>query len=88
MTNSSVIQNLKCNYSCRKIASGNTALIIFKLYLHGVPLLYIVFECHVYFVKDMPKKKLELSTEIAHLPENKTKNRYRDILPCKWNVKI
>jgi hypothetical protein len=38
---------------------------------------------HVYFVKDMPKKKLQLSTEIAHLPKNKTKNRYRDILPCK-----
>ncbi len=33
----------------------------------------------------MPKKKLQLSTEVAHLPENKTKNRYRDILPCKCN---
>ncbi|CAB4018924.1 Tyrosine- phosphatase non-receptor type 4 [Paramuricea clavata] len=37
------------------------------------------------FYVDMPKKKLELSTEIAHFPENKTKNRYRDILPYDFN---
>lgn len=44
---------------------------------------YAVFISNCFVFQDMYKRKPGLPAEVAHYPENKVKNRYRDILPCK-----